>query len=92
MLSACLHLGATQVPWHAGADAAQATVSDKLADTAIAAKHVSSAAAAAAFPQAYDERGETPVCPTDKPSARFFTPAVWSQPMVCRTAQQFCHT
>ncbi|KAL0044312.1 hypothetical protein WJX82_011048 [Trebouxia sp. C0006] len=46
-----------------GADAAQATVSDKVADTAIAAKHVSSAAAAAAFPQAYDERGASSVSP-----------------------------
>ncbi len=66
-----LALGATQAPWFAGADATQATVSVALADAAIAAKHVSSAAVAAAFPQAHDERGETPGCPTDKPLLTF---------------------
>ncbi len=65
MLSACLPLSATQAPWFAGPDAAEATVGHELAGTAIAAKHVSSAAAAAAFPQAHDERGETPGCSTE---------------------------
>lgn len=77
MLFACLPLGATQVPWLAGADIAQATVSDELADAAIAAKHVSSVAAAAAFPQAHNEPGELPVCLTDKPFACLFTSVVW---------------
>lgn len=66
MLSACLPLGSAQAHWFAGADAAQATVSDEVVGVAIAAKHASSAAVAAAFPQAHDERGETPSCPTHK--------------------------
>ncbi len=71
MLSACLPLGATQALWFAGADAAQVTEVDELAGAASAAKHVSSAAAAAANPQAQGGWGETPGCPADKPLLAF---------------------